>query len=357
MLICRNCGCRNESGLLCGKCREYLVYEPFGRDSRHLLFSLLLSGLAYIFFYGIFPLPALSSSQGYIYRIFTNHLICRAIAFLFFWGMFFCLIKFIMLYRQNYLFRIAKTLDIPSLLGMNLSDIPRFIEQLIMDVYAKNNVRLNQSQFLCSLYEITRKQSVNIDEFVNDHFSSLYERLESGFSIIRIFIWVLPVLGFMGTILGITSSIDGFTQSLSFKGDTVIMETQDSTSINQVFSSLTKVTDGLRTAFDTTFIGLFLVIPLMVTYTLLKNKCSDFARNLEALFKADIVPVIYPAGNMARSQTKLYSLHPVLERLNETSRSLSENIQILSLRIDRMTSAMNPEFSGRHIEKSGDEEE
>jgi len=72
---------------------------------------------------------------------------------------------------------------------------------------------------------------------------------------IQFAIWVLPLLGFIGTVVGITRAIGGLRETVS--------------QVGLGAADLTSVFAGLEFAFDTTFLGLVLVIPLMaLTYTL-----------------------------------------------------------------------------------------
>jgi hypothetical protein len=67
---------------------------------------------------------------------------------------------------------------------------------------------------------------------------------EGSFSLVRFICWATPILGFLGTVLGITEAIAGVTPEVLEK-------------------SLNKVTDGLALAFDTTALALFLTMILM----------------------------------------------------------------------------------------------
>jgi hypothetical protein len=76
-------------------------------------------------------------------------------------------------------------------------------------------------------------------------------------------IWVLPLLGFIGTVIGISQAIGGLGQ---------IFADQDRT------EALTSVLGALEYAFDTTFAGLVLVLPVMALATLASLK-SDALRD------------------------------------------------------------------------------
>lgn len=69
--------------------------------------------------------------------------------------------------------------------------------------------------------------------------------VEGSYSLVRFITWAIPILGFLGTVLGITDAIAGVTPETLEK-------------------SLTQVTDGLATAFDTTALALGLTMVLML---------------------------------------------------------------------------------------------
>jgi biopolymer transport protein ExbB/TolQ len=68
--------------------------------------------------------------------------------------------------------------------------------------------------------------------------------LESSYALTRLITWAIPILGFLGTVLGITRAITGVTPD--------VLE-----------HSLSAVTDGLGEAFDTTAVGLALTMVTM----------------------------------------------------------------------------------------------
>jgi hypothetical protein len=68
--------------------------------------------------------------------------------------------------------------------------------------------------------------------------------LEGSYALTRFITWAIPILGFLGTVLGITGAISGVTPEVLEK-------------------SLSQVTDGLALAFDTTALGLALTMITM----------------------------------------------------------------------------------------------
>jgi biopolymer transport protein ExbB/TolQ len=68
--------------------------------------------------------------------------------------------------------------------------------------------------------------------------------LDNSYSLVRFITWAIPILGFLGTVLGITQAIAGVTPEVLEK-------------------SLSSVTEGLSLAFDTTAVGLALTMVTM----------------------------------------------------------------------------------------------
>jgi biopolymer transport protein ExbB/TolQ len=83
---------------------------------------------------------------------------------------------------------------------------------------------------------------------LDDHLRTLADNdaqaLENSYSLIRFITWAIPILGFLGTVLGITKSISGVTPE--------VLE-----------HDLSRVTDGLALAFDATALGLALTMLTM----------------------------------------------------------------------------------------------
>jgi biopolymer transport protein ExbB/TolQ len=98
---------------------------------------------------------------------------------------------------------------------------------------------------------ILKSQSDN-DE---NQISSSYLRIQG-------FVWAIPVLGFIGTVIGLSKAIGEFANTVKSDGD-----------INKIKDSLTDVTGGLSTAFETTLIAL--VAALIIQLYLNRVQASE----------------------------------------------------------------------------------
>jgi biopolymer transport protein ExbB/TolQ len=97
----------------------------------------------------------------------------------------------------------------------------------------------------------------------------------SGYRTVRLFIWAMPILGFIGTVLGISIAVGGFSDFLTT--NVSIDE------IDRVTAELGNVAGGLSFAFDTTLLGLLAGLVSSVASTAVQGKEERFLTGLEEL--------------------------------------------------------------------------
>ena len=94
--------------------------------------------------------------------------------------------------------------------------------------------------------------------------------VESSYTMVRVFIWAIPILGFIGTVLGISSAVAGFSDSVAEAVDLEVMK-----------HSIGAVTSGLCVAFDTTLLALVMSIFIMFPASSLQKAEEDFLAHVE----------------------------------------------------------------------------
>lgn len=90
-------------------------------------------------------------------------------------------------------------------------------------------------------------------------------QIASSYGIIQGFMWGIPVLGFIGTVLGLSQAIGAFTDTLQAGGD-----------LAAIRASLKTVTGGLATAFETTLVALVCALILQMLVSFLQSAESQF---------------------------------------------------------------------------------
>lgn len=95
---------------------------------------------------------------------------------------------------------------------------------------------------------------------VDEVLRSMADRDESAsatsFGMLTGFLWAIPVLGFIGTVLGLATAIGNFSALLDSQSD-----------VAGIIGSLREVTGGLSTAFETTLVALVIALFLQLWIT------------------------------------------------------------------------------------------
>ncbi|MEM9174694.1 MAG: MotA/TolQ/ExbB proton channel family protein [Myxococcota bacterium] len=89
-------------------------------------------------------------------------------------------------------------------------------------------------------------------EFLSSESAADEGRVDASYALVRVFVWAVPTLGFIGTVLGLGAAVGGFSESL-----------EAAANLDGLKTSIGSVTGGLGVAFDTTLLALVLSIVIM----------------------------------------------------------------------------------------------
>lgn len=97
-----------------------------------------------------------------------------------------------------------------------------------------------------------RRRVVEVVEFLSSESRADEGRVDASYALIRVFVWAVPTLGFIGTVIGIGAAVGAFSETL-----------EAAASIETMKDSIGSVTGGLGVAFDTTLLALVMSILIM----------------------------------------------------------------------------------------------
>ncbi len=92
----------------------------------------------------------------------------------------------------------------------------------------------------------------------------------SSYTLLKTFIWAIPILGFIGTVQGLGSAVGGFGAGLD-----------QATDISVIKDSLTSITVGLAVAFDTTLVALVMSVILMFPMSSMQKSEEDLLSRID----------------------------------------------------------------------------
>ena len=94
--------------------------------------------------------------------------------------------------------------------------------------------------------------------------------VDSSYVLIKVFIWAIPILGFIGTVLGISEAVASFGGEMGAAADIEVIKEQ-----------LGQVTGGLSEAFDTTLVSLIFSICVMFPMSVMQKNEEDLLNQVD----------------------------------------------------------------------------
>lgn len=160
---------------------------------------------------------------------------------------------------NNFALTSDTALDVIKTLNESVDDPKRFV---LFNRIERALLNLKNVGNLSDVSEMLRAQAEN-DE----------SHMDSSYGLLSGIIWVIPILGFIGTVVGLSGAIGGFGAVLNTDA-----------SVSSLRDGLAPVTSNLGIAFDTTFVALVLamIIQMMMTFLrkqeeLFLDACRDYA--------------------------------------------------------------------------------
>lgn len=234
----------------------------------NLLVSFLGAGFLSVLFY-LMLYPFRASSYGSI--LYERGPMPYCIVFLSAWSLVTLLIKWRKIRLQE---RALQYSVVPDSRDFVLS--PRTADEVhgllydIADNPEKFMVLNRIERAISSLRNIGRVSDV--DDIMRSQAENDENHMESTYTALRGFIWSIPIFGFIGTVLGLSSAIGEFGSVLSRGAE-----------MEQLRGALEDVTGGLAVAFDTTLLGLVAAVIIQLILTLVRRKeemlldrCSEY---------------------------------------------------------------------------------
>jgi hypothetical protein len=108
---------------------------------------------------------------------------------------------------------------------------------------------------------------------------------QNSYALPRILVWAIPILGFIGTVVGIGAAVSQF--------DTFLSNAED---IDVLRDGLAKVTGGLGVAFDTTFLALAISLLVMLPLAAVERLEQRLLTRIDLLLRDSLLTVLPDAA-------------------------------------------------------------
>ena len=145
---------------------------------------------------------------------------------------------------------------------------------------------------LTSLATLQQPQAVS--GLLTDQADADEAQVEDSYAFIGTLLYIIPVLGFIGTVLGLGDAIGNFGATLAGIGGS---------DLSNMIPSLKGVTGGLALAFDTTLVALVAALLLQIYASFVRAHESAFLEDCSLFLQQEVIPKL-SMGDLEKSETE-----------------------------------------------------
>jgi biopolymer transport protein ExbB/TolQ len=253
-----------------------------------------------VILYAIF----LAIRETYLGQLFTNRGMVPFVSTLVFsWGVSILVLRYLAVKRQLKYAEMELEL-MPLQTGVQIT--PKNVESFLQHIEglpAKSKDSILGRRIRGALEHFRSRNSVpEVQAYLASHAQIDASSIDSGYTLLRSIIWATPILGFIGTVLGISSAVNALARSLD-SGETPAAATASADPAAdaavpaahqenlgaKMIEAMGMVTQGLATAFDTTFVALVMAILLLFPTEELKRTEYGMLDRIEAFTNESLV--------------------------------------------------------------------
>jgi biopolymer transport protein ExbB/TolQ len=177
---------------------------------------------------------------------------------------------------------------------------------------------------LAAYVEGSRAPSVGQLMEINRETSGLDQEHTAGrFTLTKYILYLLPVIGFIGTVEGISKALMNISKVLPMVKD-----------LDGFMSNLTGVTSALQIAFDSTLLALFLSAALMLVQTLVYRRSEDL------LARVDLWVVEHVLPRFGSAEGPSASAGSAVAQLDQLRRDLAAVLSAFAATVERLPASL-----------------
>lgn len=267
------------------------------------------------------------TGMEFLASLFYKHMLVSFTNTLFFtWAMSILYLKFQKLRHQ----REALLLDVlPWELGaeINAQNVGVFIDNLYkLPVRLRDSMMVNRIRKALELFEV--KQNVgDVTNMLSSQSDIDSMRIGGSYTLLKAFLWAIPILGFICTVLGLSHAIGGMNFS----------NVED---VKLIMESINNVTSGLGTAFDATLLGLVLAMLLNFPMNSMSKSEDDCLNDIDSFCNEVLLPRLNDGGSIAGGDTNGV-METLVRAVAQAQKEFLTDLNALSARINEQAANLD----------------
>lgn len=228
---------------------------------------------------------------------------------------------------------------------INSSNVGAFIDNIYRTpLTLRDSLIVNRIRKSLELFE-SRIDNAEVASFLDSQSDLDANRSSGSYSLIKVFLWAIPILGFIGTVMGLSDAVGSLAMG-------------DNADPEALKASINNLTGGLGIAFDTTLLGLILSILLSFPLSAVQKQEEETLTIIDAFCIEKLLPklndsrhpgtdaLLEQAESIPQLVASLARAHETfLVNLNESTRQMSQAGEALKASLDSNQSTIEKSFT------------
>ena len=206
--------------------------------------------------------------QPLVLRYFAGHPIEYITTVMFFVGVAILLIKYLAILSQRQLLQrspILQPTPLPLPVARTADDL-----DYVLAYEKKYGISLLTERLKTHFQALRRSNSAgNLDAEIRSRAEDAAAKADADYGLVRLILWAIPMLGFLGTVIGITAALDNLD-------------------LNTINESSKKLSAGLAVAFDTTGLAIALDVVLFFVQFLVYREETNLLAETDRLTEIEL---------------------------------------------------------------------
>lgn len=229
---------------------------------------------------------------------------------------------------------------------INPSNLAAFYEHIInfpkplRNTYIVNRIRKALEFFY------VRQNNPEVAQMIASQSEVDAAKVAGSYSMVKVFLWAIPIMGFIGTVLGIGSAIGGFG---------AVFGAGESGDMSQIKEPLLTVLGSMGVAFDTTLLALVFSIILSFPASALQNQEDDLVTDVDEYCIDNLLKRLNDGGAntnigsdigllKAIGDALADSQKDVMSRFEKVQKGMSESLGNQSKQYEKVASAVEKQL-------------
>ncbi len=240
---------------------------------------------------------------------------------------------------------------------IDTSNLKEFHEHIInFPVLLRNTYIVNRVRKALEFFYV-RQNNADVAQMITAQSEVDAAKVSGSYSMVKVFLWAIPIMGFIGTVLGIGAAIGGFG---------AVFAASDGGDMSEITDPLLTVLGSMGVAFDTTLLALVFSILLSFPAAGLQNEEDDLVTDVDEYCIDHLLKRLNDGGGgsnfgggtdagllKAVGEAMSDNQKDIMDRFESVNKGMSQSLSDQSKQYEKVASAVETQLEaiGNRAEK------